>query len=46
LIRTVRGQGYMVPSEASLAIEATVAPLALLPLPLRPQVIAPVSEIH
>jgi DNA-binding response OmpR family regulator len=43
LIRTVRGQGYMVPSEASLAIET---PVVLLPLPVRAQVIAPVSELH
>jgi DNA-binding response OmpR family regulator len=43
LLRTVRGQGYMVPSEASLAIET---PVAILPLPLRPQVLGSVSELQ
>lgn len=48
LIRTVRGQGYMVPTEASMALEAPAleTPVALLPLPLRPQILGPVSEIH
>jgi DNA-binding response OmpR family regulator len=43
LIRTVRGQGYMVPSEASLALEP---PVALLPVPPRPQALASVTELH
>ena len=41
LIRTVRGQGYVVPSEAELTLAAT------LPLPTgRPTAIGPVSELN
>jgi len=43
LIRTVRGQGYTVPSDAAVALEA---PVALLPLLSGPQALGPVSEIH
>ena len=43
LIRTVRGQGYVVPSEADLALAA----IPLLPaLPVRQAASAPVSELH
>ena len=43
LIRTVRGQGYVVPSEADLAL----AELPLLPvIPARPAASAPAPEMH
>jgi DNA-binding response OmpR family regulator len=40
LIRTVRGQGYMVPAEAELALPALAVPLPL------PAVTAPALEVH
>jgi DNA-binding response OmpR family regulator len=43
LIRTVRGQGYVVPSEADLLLGV---PIALAAPPARPAVIGPVSEVH
>jgi DNA-binding response OmpR family regulator len=43
LIRTVRGQGYVVPSEAELAL---AAPLSIPLLPARSAAFAPVSEVH
>jgi len=44
LIRTVRGQGYVVPSEADLLLAAPVAALSI--PPIRLAAIAPVSEVH
>ena len=47
LIRTVRGQGYVVPSEAELAIGALAAPLSALPvLPARPSSAAPQAALE
>jgi DNA-binding response OmpR family regulator len=43
LIRTVRGQGYVVPSEADLAL---AAPLALLIPTATPSATGPVPEVH
>jgi DNA-binding response OmpR family regulator len=43
LIRTVRGQGYVVPSEADLALSV---PLDIPLLAGRPVAFAPVSEVH
>jgi DNA-binding response OmpR family regulator len=49
LIRTVRGQGYVVPSDAGVLIDvptAMAAPVVLLPASSQPQVLGPASEIH
>jgi DNA-binding response OmpR family regulator len=49
LIRTVRGQGYLVPLDPSVPIDASTvlaAPVVLLPVPLQPQALGPASEMH
>ena len=43
LIRTVRGQGYVVPSESSMGLAASVA---LAPVPPLPALAALMSEAH
>jgi DNA-binding response OmpR family regulator len=40
LIRTIRGQGYVVPSEAALALPVLVLPTAL------PSAVGPILEVH
>ncbi|MGD0901471.1 MAG: response regulator transcription factor [Terracidiphilus sp.] len=44
LIRTVRGQGYVVPSEADLLLATPVVALSI--PPIRLAAVAPVSEVH
>jgi hypothetical protein len=49
LIRTVRGQGYMVPSEADLALSASLvlgAPAVLAELPTIPAASGPTVNVH